>query len=1071
MHRFLVLFSVWTLFITCFVLDNVSANFLYKTMISSDCEVPASLPARNSMIVLADGDLIAVCGYPPSILIRFENATSFDRPSFSSTVIPQPCQVSPLIIPSFYPQDTFIYLLCASQLETNFTLTKYNWLSKTTEVVFSSNKGSYSYCTDPFISSLGLHALCYESGSANPRSVVTMNPLIGWAPTVVYNANSYFHAVIESGGVFLNANGFFSFFAMNSTSDWVSTNVYSLTQTSFLGVFGNDVFTLSMGSGVFRFRNTTAALTSWQPKLVASGSVSNCYLYNTFLMIGQQDVLFACGPQYSSTVGDGIRFVHDVESDSWQPYFQRFVTCPSGSEPSSMVTPSTSVNGDLLVFIACGSSTLAVYRDVGTPSNIQVYGDSMTQLIPSFVYYVNVYSVYFDSLSLSPSFNFTLSFPSGSNASYVTNSSGNGVVVSGQFSPVLTVSEGQTVVVSISFTAPTGEQLQYNVSVTRFSVHMQQSIASSVGTVYSYQNFFMPPPMRARGISVFVIVGGVLYQLSPTTNATAAWTLMNTGLINTAYVDVSLSGEVVAASTTGLQVSTDGGASWVTVSGIECLHPQAVTWFSSINAVATDCHGVAIMLYNYSSSSNVWNNSMVTSLSSATGYGYPVLALPNGQLYSPIQYPSILTAVTGEDSWSILQIDNENCIYTTGVVAISSTLILVSCPGVDGSPDDVSSYWFNSSSAVWSKSSILRQSTFESACVSVSGIALTANGDIIATCSTTNSLIAIIAPELSGSKSGGSVVVLDGNCYQAASVVVTSAGLIVYACSLPDSSPLIGGTIRVLNGTLRTNLTAMTNPSPGVVGDPLFVGFDGVAYEVHGEANKIYSLISAHEFFVNAKFQFIAQRHGSEAHKRESRRKARMLKVVPWSHPGTYLTQIGIGISNVSIVVIAGTIEGGMKIVLNGVRLSQSSPADIEVAIATAKQPCSSSHSSASTIRLQFKSSPTHRLFVSSEWFKLCISNSDRFVNLEQVELSAAFLQFMQSSKPQSNAIHGLLGMSAWRSMANAFRRTKNGVDHVIVGTDPALFEIDDFSLSVNNILGTDFAFNLYDEHCFHHDH
>ena len=188
--------------------------------------------------------------------------------------------------------------------------------------------------------------------------------------------------------------------------------------------------------------------------------------------------------------------------------------------------------------------------------------------------------------------------------------------------------------------------------------------------------------------------------------------------------------------------------------------------------------------------------------------------------------------------------------------------------------------------------------------------------------------------------------------------------------------------------------------SSRVLGDPQFVGLRGQSYQIHGLDNSIYNLIIDNDLVVNAKFMFLS-----------SGRCPTIIKPTNcWSHPGSYLGEIGFVHNASTLHLIGGAYNVGfasMTVVDEDITLDVLSPFNVSVEVGN---------------------------------FRLILDNSDYFINIVSLEVLDRHLL---------RTTHGLLGQT-WRSPLSR-------------GKDVAFVEgeIDDYVEQDDNILGRHFVYGV----------
>ena len=172
-----------------------------------------------------------------------------------------------------------------------------------------------------------------------------------------------------------------------------------------------------------------------------------------------------------------------------------------------------------------------------------------------------------------------------------------------------------------------------------------------------------------------------------------------------------------------------------------------------------------------------------------------------------------------------------------------------------------------------------------------------------------------------------------------------------------------------------------------VIGDPQFMGLRGQSFQVHGIDGAVYNLIIDHGMIVNARFRYLSSGR---------------CPAVPepsncWSHPGSYLGEVGIvSGEGAKLHVVSGGWDAGFgSVFLDSAVLSvgaNMSTGGMDVWVLSA-----------------------YSLRVRVGNFELLLDNSDHFVNL--VETRALQWSMLAS--------HGLLGQT-WRTPKQAGRQIRH---------------------------------------------
>ena len=209
-----------------------------------------------------------------------------------------------------------------------------------------------------------------------------------------------------------------------------------------------------------------------------------------------------------------------------------------------------------------------------------------------------------------------------------------------------------------------------------------------------------------------------------------------------------------------------------------------------------------------------------------------------------------------------------------------------------------------------------------------------------------------------------------------------------------------------------------------MVGDPQFSGFRGQSFQVHGIDGAVYNLVSSPTVHVNARFTFLGS---GECPVVDGVR----LSENCWSHPGSYLGEIGMRVSGNSsgsdehrLLVVAGDhVHGFAAVSVDGVAVQAGSSV----------QP-------AGHLRVERVSSHTVR--VSTAQLEFVLDNSDMFIN-QAVRVTVPLQQLSQ------HGTHGLLGQTHRRTVSG-------GVKAVVEG------DVDDYVVQDGDVFGTQCVYNRY---------
>ena len=213
-------------------------------------------------------------------------------------------------------------------------------------------------------------------------------------------------------------------------------------------------------------------------------------------------------------------------------------------------------------------------------------------------------------------------------------------------------------------------------------------------------------------------------------------------------------------------------------------------------------------------------------------------------------------------------------------------------------------------------------------------------------------------------------------------------------------------------------------PTPTVRGDPQFVGLRGQSYQIHGVDGAIYNIISHPTAQVNARFAFLTGPRTCPIMPSTTKR-----SVGCFSHPGSYLSEIGVVVSGHRLQIVAGAADYGFQSVIDIIKGADD---DMSHANSVVMQV------SNQTTLLQYTT--THELTFSAGPFTVSVENIDGFVNIRTVDVA---------NDKAANSAHGLLGQT-WNGQVY-----KNKLKYI-------QGEVDDYVIEENDIFGTAFLYNRY---------
>jgi hypothetical protein len=223
--------------------------------------------------------------------------------------------------------------------------------------------------------------------------------------------------------------------------------------------------------------------------------------------------------------------------------------------------------------------------------------------------------------------------------------------------------------------------------------------------------------------------------------------------------------------------------------------------------------------------------------------------------------------------------------------------------------------------------------------------------------------------------------------------------------------------------TVPRYIISSNNCAVLIRGDPRISGLQGQDFQVHGTPNEYFNLVSTPSLQVNSRFVYLDEAQCDNF-------------TTCFSHPGTYIDEIGVMMGDNKVRLVAGAINTAARVFVNGK----------EVVVSAHKH-------AAGKITVTFANS--RRIVVKTPEIMFTVSQSDKFFNIESALLKTELLD--QGSKLQklsasraseaNTVMHGLIGQT-WRNTVYAGDREYEG-------------EVSDYQIA-SGIWGSDFTFNLY---------
>jgi hypothetical protein len=218
-------------------------------------------------------------------------------------------------------------------------------------------------------------------------------------------------------------------------------------------------------------------------------------------------------------------------------------------------------------------------------------------------------------------------------------------------------------------------------------------------------------------------------------------------------------------------------------------------------------------------------------------------------------------------------------------------------------------------------------------------------------------------------------------------------------------------------------------------GDPQFTGFYGQSYQVHGIPDRIFNIITSETLQLNGRFAYIPKgRITGEIDLIRSKINETLPQTAAWTHPGTYIDEIGIKFDFDQIYLLSGSYEHGFeKCEFNGENIEINAEQWV-MSSACTKQDFEHECTA-------FRRVSTHILEVHTKQVDFLIVNSDLFFNID----SARLHQLNQQ-------IDGLLGQSA---------NSKNEIKSSHIES------VYKFLINRGNVFSDDFQLNLFQQQQF----
>jgi hypothetical protein len=249
------------------------------------------------------------------------------------------------------------------------------------------------------------------------------------------------------------------------------------------------------------------------------------------------------------------------------------------------------------------------------------------------------------------------------------------------------------------------------------------------------------------------------------------------------------------------------------------------------------------------------------------------------------------------------------------------------------------------------------------------------------------------------------------------------------------SSPTTSSPTTSSPTTSSPTTSSPTTSSPAISGDPQFVGLQGQSYQVHGADDTVFNLISYPNLVMNGRFKYI------------DTGVCNYDDTPCWTHPGTYISAIGLrllsGSTEIKIGIESGSHDTGLHVFINGKPIHK-----LKSNVMTQLDSRTSISTHGNTM-IQIK---------IDDLFVLKFTNSDYFLNMEIVCLRADWLRLgahFYKMKTHNTKLpfpdvplHGLFGQT-WKNIIYPTGNVYEG-------------DIMDYACELNDLYFIDHPYNQY---------
>ena len=482
----------------------------------------------------------------------------------------------------------------------------------------------------------------------------------------------------------------------------------------------------------------------------------------------------------------------------------------------------------------------------------------------------------------------------------------------------------------------------------------------------------------------------------------------------------SVSSSSAALSSSGIGEATgvlsSSSASLLSSSAAVSSASAAASSSSAAASVTPSLSSSSLSLSSASSTPSSAASSSVAASSSAAVSSTPSLSSPPLASSSTPVVPASSSSSPGSPLSSAVSSSSSSAASLSfsssfGVPVSSGASTTPSSSASSASPIGVSSSSAASvSGGVSSATSALSLSSSQSPSVAASSSASVSSAPSVSSTPVASSSAPVVLPSSSSSSS-------------IASVATSSSS---------SSSGGAGGASGIGSGTGAAGGSA--------VGDPLFSGFQGQSYQVHGIDGAVYNVLSQRSLSINGRFVFLDRGDCPVLST------GVQLLTNCWSHAGSYFGALSFRTADGDRVVIeAGAARHGLAaITVNG--------RSVDLAVAAAHH----APLAGTTAALSVTVLDSHSVVVACGNYELRVDNSDRFLNLASVRV-ADWARLVGEDQP-----HGLLGQTWTASSKRSSVRARLAGRSSVSASDVLEGDVDEYVIASDDLLDADFPYSRF---------